>query len=193
MIMSTKVRTCNIVSSIKFNVQFDLEYLAMFLDGNVKYNPSKFPGLIIRRQDPKCTFVLYAKGSAVCLGTKNFSEKNIAIEKFVNNLSALDVHCKIISNTVCNQVGYFSLCESHRRVVCRMTSDESLAERVKALCTFSYEPELYCGLIFRPMEHVVIVAFHTGKAFITGCHTEEMRQAAMQIFLGMKYSYVDYF
>ena len=182
---ASKVRTCNVVVSGKFNISLDLDSLAMFLDGNIKYNPLKFPGLIVRENNPKRTYILYKNGSVVCLGTKSPVSGLSALSSLRSKICCLGFACKFQQTKICNAVGCFTVSEQFKNILCRLPHDKNLGLSVKSVCDFTYEPEVYCGIVFRPSKSVAVIAFHTGKAFVTGCSTSLKRNSAVKTFLGI--------
>lgn len=64
----------NIVASGDLGKMIDLDSAAMMLN-NAIYEPEVFPGLILRREDPKACFLVFSSGKIVCTGMKE--KKNI--------------------------------------------------------------------------------------------------------------------
>lgn len=45
------------------------------------YEPEHFPGVIIRRTRPKCTILLFASGSVVCVGAESAGDAEAAVNQ----------------------------------------------------------------------------------------------------------------
>jgi hypothetical protein len=58
----------NIVSTVELDCKLNLKEIALQVD-NVKYNPKKFTGLIMKIREPKATALIFPNGKMVCLGT----------------------------------------------------------------------------------------------------------------------------
>ncbi len=52
----------------------------------VKYNPEKFPGAIIKLKSPKATILLFRTGNIVCTGTKSEEKAKEALIFFAAKL-----------------------------------------------------------------------------------------------------------
>lgn len=74
---------CNVVATAKLGRGIYLGRVAMTIPRSM-FEPEHFPGVILRRQNPKCTILLFASGSMVCVGAT--SEK--AASDAVNRMDA---------------------------------------------------------------------------------------------------------
>lgn len=72
----------NIVALLSEPFKIDLESLQH--DVRSVYEPEQFPGLILRYNDPKVTFLIFASGKIVISGSKNYSELYIAKDEIHN-------------------------------------------------------------------------------------------------------------
>jgi transcription initiation factor TFIID TATA-box-binding protein len=79
-----KVKVQNIVASLDFEREFDLEAISKTFD-NTEYEPEVFPGLVFRLDEPKAVLLLFVSGRGVCAGTKDMVSIRKAAER-VNQL-----------------------------------------------------------------------------------------------------------
>ncbi len=75
------VEVQNIVASIDLSGKILVKEAAQQLPRTM-YEPEQFPGLILRVNDPKVVFLLFASGRLVCVGAK----KEVEVYRAVNNL-----------------------------------------------------------------------------------------------------------
>jgi len=69
----------NIVAVQHLEKAIDLESLSLITDGI--YEPEQFPGLIIKRESPKVTYLVFSSGKVVIVGSKSLLELEQAAEK----------------------------------------------------------------------------------------------------------------
>jgi transcription initiation factor TFIID TATA-box-binding protein len=79
------IEVTNIVATVNLQAKVDLEAAADILD-NVMYEPSQFPGLIIRMADPKVVCLVFTSGKVVCTGAKNEDMVDEAVVKLHRTL-----------------------------------------------------------------------------------------------------------
>ena len=53
------------------------------------YDPENFPGVIIRRVDPKCVILVFGSGSSVCVGCKSVEDARTAMNDLYIELTRL--------------------------------------------------------------------------------------------------------
>lgn len=82
-----KMQVQNLVASINFNREFDLEKISRTFE-NTEYEPEVFPGLVYRLDDPKVVILLFVSGKGVCAGAKNFEEIKRAGKRMVEILGS---------------------------------------------------------------------------------------------------------
>ena len=68
----------NIVSTADLNCKLNLKEIALQAN-NVKYDPKKFSGLIMKIKEPKATALIFPNGKIVCLGAKNEEQSKNAV------------------------------------------------------------------------------------------------------------------
>ena len=69
----------NIVAVQHLEKAIDLESLSLIIDGI--YEPEQFPGLIIRWDSPKVTYLVFSSGKVVIAGSRSLLELEKAAEK----------------------------------------------------------------------------------------------------------------
>ena len=126
----------NIVATVELGVKLDLKAIALGAR-NAEYNPKRFPAVIIRIRNPKCTALLFASGNMVVTGTKSEDSARQAARKFAKSAARLGLPSEVKDLRVRNIVA---------------SCDVKFPIRLEGLaCThqllFSYEPELP-GLIY---------------------------------------------
>ncbi|MBA7641956.1 hypothetical protein ES703_49642 [subsurface metagenome] len=78
----------NIVAVLRLENPLDLESLALVIGGI--YEPEQFPGLILRHDEPKVTYLIFSSGKAVLAGSKNIQELGQAAENLKNIIQAAE-------------------------------------------------------------------------------------------------------
>jgi transcription initiation factor TFIID TATA-box-binding protein len=82
--ITPSVEIVNIVLSVVFNQQFDLEKISDTKTLNTLYNPDQFPALIYKlKEKNEIKFLSFASGKMVCAGAKSQNEAELAIQRFV--------------------------------------------------------------------------------------------------------------
>jgi len=150
----------NIVASTQIADGLDIKQLADVLHDS-KYDPEKFPGLVLHLEKPKTALLLFSSGNVICTGAKNMEEVYDAIRQLTNKL-------KSAGTTV------FEMPEIKTQNI--VTSSDfkkdlqlSSVAKVLLLENVEYEPEQFPGLVYR-MDNlgVVLLLFSSGKLVCTG-------------------------
>ena len=84
----TTRKICNVVVTARLGRPVSLERVVMTIPRSL-YEPERFSGVILRRQDPKCTALLFASGSIVCAGAKSADEAAAAINRLAAELEGV--------------------------------------------------------------------------------------------------------
>ena len=162
----------NIVGTSKIGEDFDLNFLAMSLDG-AEYEPEQFPGLVYRIKEPKAAFLIFKSGKVVCAGTRSHSEAQNALNIATSNLK--DIGVEVLPNPKIDIVNIVASAD--------LGSDNLNLNQVAmglGLENIEYEPEQFPGLVFRMKEpKVVILIFSTGKVICTGARSKEDVELAL--------------
>jgi len=72
----------NIVAVQNLEKPVDLEGLALLTEGI--YEPEQFPGMILRSEDPRVTYLVFASGKIVIAGSKSIKDLETAVENLKN-------------------------------------------------------------------------------------------------------------
>ncbi len=129
----------NIVASAKVTDSLDLPSLASRLK-DAEYNKKRFPGVVLRMQDPKIAALVFGSGKVVLTGAKSIDSN--PEYKIQNIVTSADLGTPINLNKIA--VGF-------------------------NLDRIEYEPEQFPGLVYRLDDpKVVALLFGSGKLIITG-------------------------
>lgn len=80
-----------ITVSLEIEKDLDLNQIAQKIEG-AEFNPDKFPGLIMKSEDPNVTIILFSKGRMVVTGLKRKSEAEQIVLKAINKIRKLGVN-----------------------------------------------------------------------------------------------------
>lgn len=80
----------NIVASGDLGKMIDLDSAATCLN-NAIYEPEVFPGLILRREDPKACFLIFSSGKIVCTGMKEKKDIIMVVKELATTLKKMDL------------------------------------------------------------------------------------------------------
>ncbi len=164
----------NIVCTVDLKVdkQIPLRELSLELP-NARYDPRKFPGLILYVRDVGTSVLLFRTGRIVVTGSKKMDDVYETIKKVCELLAKYGIHCgKDPEITVQNMVG-------HGRINYYVNLD-LLDERDPEFS--HYNPEQFPGLDYKLIlpngRRVNFLIFRPGELVITGAKSfEEMIEA----------------
>jgi len=80
-----------ITVSLEIEKDLDLNLIAQKIEG-AEFNPEKFPGLIMKSENPNVTIILFSKGRMVVTGLKRKSEAEQIVLKAINKIRKLGVN-----------------------------------------------------------------------------------------------------
>lgn len=161
----------NVVASTTIAKELDLAKLYKALpDG--EYEPERFPGLVLRLEEPKTAALLFRSGKVVCTGAKTIKDVERAIKKV----------CDRVSKT--GQKVFEKPDITVQNIVASANLNAQLNLNAIALAIglekVEYEPEQFPGLVYRLEEpHVVVLLFGSGKLVCTGARKEEQVSEAV--------------
>ena len=82
-----EVEIQNIIATSHFNKTLDLAAVAKSnLMKNIRFQPEKFPGLIIKIDNPRAVVLLFKSGKIVCTGTNNLEDASLAVNSIIEKL-----------------------------------------------------------------------------------------------------------
>lgn len=87
-VIKPKMEVQNIVASANLGLRVDLDKIAFNLE-NSEYEPSQFPGLVYRINEPKVAFLVFGSGKIVCTGARNEKQIEDAIKYLTNRLKKI--------------------------------------------------------------------------------------------------------
>lgn len=166
------LRIENVVASTKLGESLDLISLAAQIP-SAEYNKKRFPGIVLRMEDPKIVALIFGSGKVVLTGAKSQEIVAKGLEKLVKFLRELNID--IIENpeySIQNIVASADL-ETHinlNKIAMKLTLDK-----------VEYEPEQFPGLVYRIDEpKVVVLLFGSGKLIITGAKSIDDAKRAVE-------------
>jgi hypothetical protein len=74
-----------ITVSLETEKSLDLNQIAQKIEGAV-FNAEKFPGLVLKAENPSVTIILFSSGKMVITGLKNSAEADQVVDKLINKL-----------------------------------------------------------------------------------------------------------
>ena len=165
-ITMVEFKIVNIVGTSKIGDDFDLNTLAMALEG-AEYEPEQFPGLVYRIKEPKAAFLIFKSGKVVCTGTKSAPEAQAALDIATSNVH--DVEFEVLSNP---KIEIVNIVASGDMKIDTLNLNQVAMSL--GLENIEYEPEQFPGLVFRMREpKVVTLIFSTGKVICTGARNKD--------------------
>lgn len=163
----------NVVATVNLEIEekMDLNIIAR-KHSDAEYNPERFPGLVMRIQDPKATFLIFSTGKMVVTGLRRADEAARGVDKAIKNIKKAGIKVSNPEITIQNIVASGDL---------HINIDLNMAAIVME--NVMYEPEVFPGLIYRMSEpKTVFLIFSTGKIVCTGAKNSDIvREAVMQL------------
>lgn len=163
----------NVVATVSVEIteKIDLNQIAR-KHADVEYNPERFPGLVMRIEDPRATILIFSTGKMVVTGLRKASEAPKVVEKVVKNIRKAGIKVSNPEITIQNIVASGDL---HTNI------DLNMAAIVMEYAM--YEPEVFPGLIYRMQEpKTVFLIFSTGRIVCTGAKQKEIvRDAVLKL------------
>ncbi|MFX0101493.1 MAG: TATA-box-binding protein [Candidatus Hodarchaeota archaeon] len=138
---------------------------------NCEYNPERFPGLVMRIDEPKATILLFSTAKMVITGMRLSSEAETVVNRVVGLLEKVRIHVEPEPEiTIQNIVASGDL-----------NVPIDLNEAAIIMENAIYEPEVFPGLIYRMKEpKTVFLMFSTGRIVCTGAKTKEIVEHAIE-------------
>ena len=165
----------NIVASAKVTDYLDLPSLASQIK-DAEYNKKRFPGVVIRMQNPKIAALVFGSGKVVLTGAKSIESLSEGLEILGNLLRDLQIDIpQKLTYKIQNIVTSADLGSgiNLNKIAVGFNLDR-----------IEYEPEQFPGLVYR-LENpkVVVLLFGSGKLIITGGKVPEDAKRAVQKIL----------
>ncbi|MHA1370496.1 MAG: TATA-box-binding protein [Promethearchaeota archaeon] len=136
-----------------------------------EYNPERFPGLVMRVENPKATILIFSTGKMVVTGLRQASEAKTVVHNVITKMKKAKVNIKSEPEiTIQNIVASGDLHTSIDLNDAAITMENAM-----------YEPEVFPGLIYRMQEpKTVFLIFSTGRIVCTGGKTKEIVGEAIE-------------
>ena len=156
----TNINIENIVASTQIADGLDIKRLADTIPDS-KYDPEKFPGLVLHIEKPKTAVLLFSTGNAICTGAKNMEDVNDAINEVVSKIKGAGLFVS----------GKRKIKTQNIVASSDLKKELKLSSLAKALLpeNAEYEPKQFPGLVYR-MDNLgaVLLLFSSGKLVCTG-------------------------
>jgi transcription initiation factor TFIID TATA-box-binding protein len=168
--MNLDYKINNVVATVKLEISEKLDLFTITRKvPESEYNPERFPGLILRIEEPKASFLIFTTGSMVITGLKNVLLVEKAVKVVFRMLKKFGFKLPKPQIKVENLVASGDL---HTTI--------DLNKAVIFMESVMYEPEVFPGLIYHMKDpRAVFLIFSTGKIVCTGVKKEESVKAAI--------------
>ncbi|MGC9435187.1 MAG: TATA-box-binding protein [Methanomicrobiales archaeon] len=165
----------NIVASAKVTESLDLPTLASQLK-DAEYNKKRFPGVVLRMQEPKIAALIFGSGKVVLTGAKSIDSLSKGLEILGAQLRELDID--ITDDLTYKIQNIVTSADLGTPINLNKIAVGFNLDRIE------YEPEQFPGLVYRLEEpKVVVLLFGSGKLIITGGKQPEDAKKAVQKIL----------
>lgn len=170
----TSLKIENIVASAKISESLDLPQIASNIK-DAEYNKKRFPGVVIRMQDPKIAALVFGSGKVVLTGAKSVESLNKGLEILGGILRGLNI--EIASELTYKIQNIVTSADLGAGINLNKIAVGFNLERIE------YEPEQFPGLVYRLEDpKVVVLLFGSGKLIITGGkEPEDAKRAVLKI------------
>jgi len=166
---SYKIENVVATVTVKIDEKMDLNVIARKYT-DVEYNPERFPGLVMRIQDPKATILVFSTGKMVVTGLRDASEAETVVNEVIKRIAKCKINISEPQIIIQNIVASGDL---------KCAIDLNMAAVVMEYSM--YEPEVFPGLIFRMQSpKTVFLIFSTGRIVCTGGKTKEIVAEAVK-------------
>lgn len=165
----------NIVASAKVTDSLDLRMISDSIK-DAEYNKKRFPGVVLRMQDPKIAALVFGSGKVVLTGAKSIDSLSKGLEILGNKLRAL--HIDIPEKLTYKIQNIVTSADLGTPINLNKIAVGFNLDRIE------YEPEQFPGLVYRLEDpKVVVLLFGSGKLIITGGKQPEDAIKAVQKIL----------
>jgi transcription initiation factor TFIID TATA-box-binding protein len=169
----------NIVASAKVTDYLDLPMLASKIEG-AEYNKKRFPGVVLRMQDPKIAALVFGSGKVVLTGAKSVNSLSKGLNILGDKLRELGIDIpKKLEYKIQNIVTSADLATpiNLNKIAVGFNLDK-----------IEYEPEQFPGLVYRlDIPKVVVLLFGSGKLIITGGkEPDDAKKAVVKILSDLR-------
>ncbi|KAF2859965.1 TBP-domain-containing protein [Piedraia hortae CBS 480.64] len=162
----------NVISVVTFDCQLDLETIASKAP-NCKYDPDRFPAVVMRTRDPSTAATIFESGKVVVTGARSERDSRVAARKYMGIIQEVGFRAKF------KNIGI------HDIVLLYNVGFPVYLEGIASTHHMfsSYEPELFPGLVYNLLLlKVRLIIFATGRIMITGARTRGAAYEAFNLF-----------
>lgn len=150
----------NVVASTKLIDSLDLVSLVAQIPG-AEYNKKRFPGVVLRMQEPKIAALVFGSGKVVLTGAKSIPSLAEGLNALVKLMKDLKV--EINDNPTYSIQNIVTSADLGSRINLNKIAMSLTLDKIE------YEPEQFPGLVYRLDDpKVVVLLFGSGKLIITG-------------------------
>ncbi len=150
----------NVVASTKLSDSLGLVSLAAQIPG-AEYNKKRFPGVVLRMQEPKIAALVFGSGKVVLTGAKSIPSLAEGLNALVKLMKDLKV--EINDNPTYSIQNIVTSADLGSRINLNKIAMSLTLDKIE------YEPEQFPGLVYRLDDpKVVVLLFGSGKLIITG-------------------------
>jgi len=140
---------------------------------NVEYHPDRFPGLIMRIENPHATLLIFTSGKMVITGLKKSTDADLAAQQAVEKIQNIGFKIKNPKVTIQNIVATSSL---------NISVDLNMLTIV--MDNIMYEPEVFPAAIYKMQDpKVVFLIFSSGKIVCLGSKVKETIDVALSLLI----------
>jgi len=167
-------KVVNIVATVinEIDGKIDLNQINQRIS-NVEYNPDRFPGLIMRLENPHATLLIFSSGKMVITGLRKTTDANLAAQQAIEKMQNIGSKIKNPKITIQNIVATSSL---------NMNVDLNMLTII--MDNVMYEPEVFPAAIYKMQEpKVVFLIFSSGKIVCLGAKVKETIDEAIPILI----------
>ncbi|MCW1291925.1 MAG: TATA-box-binding protein [Candidatus Parvarchaeota archaeon] len=166
----------NLVASITLDTKLPLSKMKTKLP-NARYNPERFPGLVLKYEDIKPTFLAFGSGKLVCVGGKTRKDIDEAMVRLKKDLKKLGID---IGNNYDIKIQNIVVTSDLGRPV-------DLNRMAYELDDTQYNPEQFPGLVYRlelnEKDTVTFLIFGKGKIVCGGAKDEKQIEKGIDILI----------
>jgi len=167
-------KVVNIVATVitEIDVKIDLNQINQRIS-NVEYNPDRFPGVIMRLENPHGTLLIFSSGKMVITGLRKITDANLVAQQAIEKIKNIGIKIKNPKITIQNIVATSSL---------NMNVDLNMLTII--MDNVMYEPEVFPAAIYKMQDpKVVFLIFSSGKIVCLGAKVKETIDEAIPILI----------
>ena len=160
----------NVVATSSLNQKVNIQKILRQFP-NSKYDPDKFPGAVIRLDNPRSVILVFKSGSIVSTGTHSEKEAQTAINRFVLNI----LQTQKLQNSVIQDMKIENIVAS-----CNIQNKIHLEQAARVLPRSMYEPEQFPAIIHRlHYPKTVALIFASGRIVCVGAKSSDEIQSSV--------------